>query len=94
MEARAKEFAGTAKNALREGRQAFKETAQTVAERTKAFGASAVESARGAYVTTQRKVARGARATDRVIRRNPYAAIGIALGVGLMIGFLARRRES
>ncbi len=34
----------------------------------------------------------GARAADRVVHEHPYQTIGIALGMGLLIGFLARRR--
>jgi ElaB/YqjD/DUF883 family membrane-anchored ribosome-binding protein len=32
------------------------------------------------------------KAADRMIRQYPYAAMGIAAGVGLAIGLLARRR--
>ena len=35
----------------------------------------------------------GAKATDQVIRENPYKALGIALGVGAIIGYLLRRRD-
>ena len=33
-----------------------------------------------------------AKAADRVIRDHPYQTIGIAFGLGLLIGVLARRR--
>ncbi|MEK7674362.1 MAG: DUF883 family protein [Verrucomicrobiota bacterium] len=33
-----------------------------------------------------------AKATDRVIREYPYQSIGLALGLGLLIGVLAGRR--
>lgn len=33
-----------------------------------------------------------AKAADKVIRTHPYQTIGVAFGVGLLIGFLARRR--
>ena len=33
-----------------------------------------------------------AKAADRVIRDHPYHTIGLAFGVGLLIGILARRR--
>ena len=35
----------------------------------------------------------GAKATDRAIREHPYPSIAIAFGVGLLVGFLARRRD-
>jgi ElaB/YqjD/DUF883 family membrane-anchored ribosome-binding protein len=34
----------------------------------------------------------GARATDELVQDHPYEAIGIALGVGAIIGYVAARR--
>jgi ElaB/YqjD/DUF883 family membrane-anchored ribosome-binding protein len=34
----------------------------------------------------------GFRAADRTIRENPYRSIGIAVGLGLFIGYLIKRR--
>jgi ElaB/YqjD/DUF883 family membrane-anchored ribosome-binding protein len=34
----------------------------------------------------------GFRTADQTIRKNPYSSIGIALGAGLLIGFLLKRR--
>lgn len=34
----------------------------------------------------------GARATDRVIRRYPYQSMGVAFGLGILLGVLLRRR--
>ena len=33
-----------------------------------------------------------ARAADQVVRGHPYQTIGVAFGLGLLIGILARRR--
>ncbi len=33
-----------------------------------------------------------AKAADKVIREHPYQTIGLAFGLGLLIGILARRR--
>ena len=38
----------------------------------------------------QEEVVERAKATDKVIRRNPYQAIGLALGIGLLFGLLLR----
>lgn len=40
----------------------------------------------------EQKAIERAKAADRVIRDHPYQTIGLAFGVGLLIGFLARRK--
>ncbi len=35
---------------------------------------------------------RGARATDRVIRQYPYQSMGVALGLGVLLGVILRRK--
>jgi ElaB/YqjD/DUF883 family membrane-anchored ribosome-binding protein len=40
----------------------------------------------------QEKAVERAKAADKVIRERPYQTIGIAFGLGLLIGFLARRK--
>jgi ElaB/YqjD/DUF883 family membrane-anchored ribosome-binding protein len=38
------------------------------------------------------KVVTRAKAADRAIRRNPYQVIGVAIGVGALLGFMMRGR--
>jgi ElaB/YqjD/DUF883 family membrane-anchored ribosome-binding protein len=38
------------------------------------------------------KVVAGAKATDKAIRTHPYESIGVAFGVGLLIGVLVTRK--
>jgi ElaB/YqjD/DUF883 family membrane-anchored ribosome-binding protein len=40
------------------------------------------------------KAVAGAKATDKAVREHPYQAIGIALGVGVLLGYLVARRCS
>ena len=40
----------------------------------------------------EQKVVAGAKVTDKVIREHPYESIGVALGVGLLIGVLVTRK--
>ena len=40
----------------------------------------------------QEQTTASARATDRAIREHPYESIGIAFGVGVLIGVLINRR--
>lgn len=42
--------------------------------------------------TVEEKVEEGLRTTDQTVRANPYASIGISLGVGLLLGFIFGRK--
>lgn len=88
MEKRTKDIAKMGRDA----EDTIRETAAEWADQTKAMGTAALEKAQEAYEYAQNKAVAGAKATDRVIRDNPYRALGIAFGVGLLIGFLTRRK--
>ena len=45
------------------------------------------------YAGARKKVIAGAQCTDEAIRANPYQAIAIAAGVGLLAGILLGRRS-
>lgn len=77
----------------REMGQQVKETAQDLGNRAKAMGSAAWERARAGCSTMQDKAATGMRATDRTIRTHPYQSIGIAFGVGILLGFMMRRNR-
>jgi ElaB/YqjD/DUF883 family membrane-anchored ribosome-binding protein len=55
--------------------------------------AAAIERGKEAWNTVQEKAVAGAKATDEVIREHPYQAIGIAFGIGALVGFLLSRRN-
>jgi len=40
----------------------------------------------------EKKAVERAKAADKVVREHPYQTIGLAFGLGMLIGFLARRR--
>jgi ElaB/YqjD/DUF883 family membrane-anchored ribosome-binding protein len=54
--------------------------------------AAALEVARETKHKLEERTIAGAKAADRMVRANPYQAIGIAFGVGLLLGFLANRK--
>jgi ElaB/YqjD/DUF883 family membrane-anchored ribosome-binding protein len=56
--------------------------------------AAALESAKEIAGNLRDKAVAGAKATDEAVHEHPYKAIGIALGVGALIGFLISRRCS
>jgi len=72
------------------------QTAQNVGQDIKETGREAASKLTAALNTAKTKIQEqttaGARATDRAIREHPYESIGIAFGVGVLIGVLINRR--
>ena len=56
--------------------------------------AAALESAKEIYVQVRSKAADGVRVADQALRNNPYQAMGIAVGLGALIGYLIAGRCS
>jgi ElaB/YqjD/DUF883 family membrane-anchored ribosome-binding protein len=56
--------------------------------------AAALENGQEIYGRVRDKAADGIRAADATLREHPYHAIGIAFGVGALIGCLLARRGS
>lgn len=54
--------------------------------------AAAQKSFAEAYAHARKRVVAGAKYTDETIRANPYQALAIAAGLGLLIGVLVGRR--
>ena len=53
--------------------------------------ASTVAKAKEICARLEEQTVSAAKATDKVVREHPYQAIGIAFGIGLLIGVLAAR---
>jgi ElaB/YqjD/DUF883 family membrane-anchored ribosome-binding protein len=53
---------------------------------------SAIESAKATYRRLEEKTVAGAKATDKAIRAHPYESLGVAFGVGLLVGVLVGRK--
>ena len=80
--------------AVREGEDALSEAAGMAGEKGRAMREKlerAVERAKSLYSDLQDKTVAAAKAADQSVREHPYQAIGIAFGVGLLIGVLAAR---
>lgn len=90
------EFAEPAQHLVEDARELLAATAHVaeakVVEARKRLSA-AIEKGKDAWQAVQDSAVSGAKATDRAIRQHPYPSLGIAFGVGLLVGFLARRRE-
>lgn len=55
---------------------------------------SLVEQGRELVGNVRNKAVAGVKATHKAVNENPYKAIGIALGVGALIGFVLARGSS
>jgi ElaB/YqjD/DUF883 family membrane-anchored ribosome-binding protein len=56
--------------------------------------AAALESGKQILGRVKERAVEGAKATDECAHEHPYEAIGVALGVGALIGYLIARRSS
>jgi len=54
--------------------------------------AAALESAKAIAGRVRDKAVEGAKATDEAVHEHPYKAMGIALGVGAILGYIFARR--
>ena len=54
--------------------------------------AEALATAKATYRKLEDTAVADAKATDKIIREHPYESIGIAFGVGLLIGVLVARK--
>ena len=71
------------------------ELGDNVSEKALAARARLTEALAGAKTTCQslqEKTTASAKVADQVIRSHPYESIGVAFGVGLLIGVLATRK--
>jgi ElaB/YqjD/DUF883 family membrane-anchored ribosome-binding protein len=83
------------KQVVRDGEELLRAGAGELTEKGRAARerlAAALESAKETGRKLQEKTVAGAKATDKVIREHPYQSIGIAFGVGLLIGVLVNRK--
>ena len=80
---------------VRDAEALMKATAQGVGEKAHEARERLAVALENAKVTCRRleeKAIQGAKATDKVIREHPYESIGIAFGIGLLIGVLVNRK--
>jgi ElaB/YqjD/DUF883 family membrane-anchored ribosome-binding protein len=86
---------GDLKAVVRDAEELLKATAGQAGEKVSELRsrlAAALESAKGTCHRLEEKTVAAAKATDRTIREHPYESIGIAFGVGLLVGVLLARK--
>ena len=91
-----KRLTGDFKSVTNDAEELMESTAAVTGEKVKELRArltAALESAKLAAQRLEEKTVAAAKATDRCIRSHPYQTIGIAFGLGLLVGVLAGRRK-
>jgi ElaB/YqjD/DUF883 family membrane-anchored ribosome-binding protein len=88
-------LASDLKAVVRDAEELLKATASQAGEKVsevRARLATALESAKATCHRLEEKTVAAAKATDQTIREHPYESIGIAFGVGLLVGVLVARK--
>jgi ElaB/YqjD/DUF883 family membrane-anchored ribosome-binding protein len=86
---------GDLKTLAHDAEELLKVTAGEVGEKAKEARnrlAATLESAKESCRRLEEKTIATAKAADKVIREHPYQSIGVAFGVGLLIGVLINRK--
>ena len=94
-EARPEKLIGDFKTLAHDAEALLKATADDASDHAREARArltSALETAKESIEQVEEKVIAGAKVTDRTIRQHPYESIGIALGVGLLLGVVVSRK--
>jgi ElaB/YqjD/DUF883 family membrane-anchored ribosome-binding protein len=83
------------KAVVQDGEELLRAGAQELGERGSAAReklAAALEVAKDTRRRIEERAVETAKATDKLIRANPYQSIGIAFGVGMIFGIIITRR--
>jgi ElaB/YqjD/DUF883 family membrane-anchored ribosome-binding protein len=83
------------KAVVRDGEELLRAGAQDLSERGMAARerlAAAVEIAKQTGRKLEERAVAGAQATNRLVREHPYESLGVAFGLGLLLGVLINRR--
>src|ERR1043165_635837 len=90
------QLADNLKSVTQDAEHFARETAPGLSEKARdarARLAASLASAKAGLSKLNDQAIKGAKTTDRVIRANPYQSIGIAFGLGILIGVLVTRNR-
>lgn len=77
--------------AARQGADKLYSEVEKIQSELKALGAKVGEIAGEGFNRVQDGTAEGIHETGEIVRRNPFAALAIAVGLGLLLGAILRR---
>lgn len=90
-----KQLTGDLKAVARDAEQLLKDTASLAGEKindARSRLATALESAKATAHEVEEKTVAAAKAADRCIRTHPYETVGVAFGLGVLVGVLLTRK--
>jgi ElaB/YqjD/DUF883 family membrane-anchored ribosome-binding protein len=76
---------------MNDAEELVKATGGHLADKSRAELAATLERVKAGCRKLEGRVVAGAKQADRVIREHPYQSIGVAFGVGLLVGVLVSR---
>ena len=83
------------KRVVRDSEELLQASAGAVGDKAHAMRkrlSETLEAAKAMCRQLEEKAREGAKATDKVIREHPYESIGVAFGIGLLVGVLVTRK--
>ena len=86
---------GDLKRVVRDSEELLEATADAVGDKAREVRkrlSATVEGAKRTCRQLEEKAIDSAKAADKVVRKHPYESIGVALGIGLLIGVLVGRK--
>ncbi len=89
------ELTADLKRVVRDSEELLQHTANAVGDKAREMRERLSETLQEAKATCRQleeKAVEGAKATDRVIREHPYKSLGVAFGVGVLLGVLVTRK--
>jgi ElaB/YqjD/DUF883 family membrane-anchored ribosome-binding protein len=84
---------GDLKAVAQDAQHLVRVTAGHAGNKVSELGSNLLDSARQTAERIQVKTLRAAKATDRCVREHPYQSVGVAFGVGVLIGVLFARNR-
>jgi ElaB/YqjD/DUF883 family membrane-anchored ribosome-binding protein len=78
---------------VQDAEQLVKATGANIAEASRTELVSALERVKTRAETIKHRAKAGAKATDRLIRDNPYRSLAVVFAVGMIAGMIVNRRR-
>src|SRR5437660_532817 len=95
IERNTEKLAADLKRVIHDSEELLEASGEAVTEKAKEVRSrlrGTLERARRTCRELEEQALRGAKAADELVRQHPYESIGVALGIGLVLGILARRK--